>query len=137
MPVGRSRGKAQDLGGLVAGQPREIAQLDQAGLERVGVGEPGQGRVQGEQVVVRLGCGGEIRVHRLTPAAAAVLGPRIAAGTFDQDAAHGLGGGGEEVSPAVPVAGLLHIYQAQVGLVNEGGSLEGLAGAFPGQLPGG
>ena len=34
---------------------------------------------------------------------AAVLGPSLAAGVVDQDAAHGLGGGGEEMPPAVPV----------------------------------
>jgi hypothetical protein len=130
VPVGRSGGKAQDFGGLVTGQPREIAHLDQAGLQRVGMGEPGQGRVQGEQVLVRLGYGDEVRVHHLPLAAAAVLGPRLAAGALDEDAAHGFGRRGEEVAAAVPVTGLVPVHQPYIGLVDQGRGLEGLAGPF-------
>jgi hypothetical protein len=55
---------------------------------------------------------------------------------FDEDAAHGLGGGGEEVSPAVPVLRLLHVHQPHVRLVYQGGGLKGLAGPLLGHLLG-
>src|SRR5262249_35156509 len=37
--VGRARRDAEDLGGLLAGQPGEVAQLDQPRLDRVGGGQ--------------------------------------------------------------------------------------------------
>ena len=40
---------------------------------------------------------------------------------------HGLGSGGKEVSPAVPVLRLVHIHKPDVGFVDQGGGLEGLA----------
>ena len=58
----------------------------------------------------------------------------LAAGLFDEDAAHGLGRGGEEVAAAVPVLGLLRVHQPQVGLVDQGRGLERLAGLLLGQL---
>jgi hypothetical protein len=35
----------------------------------------------------------------------------LAARLVDEDAAHGLGGGGEEVTPAVPALRLIHIHE--------------------------
>ncbi len=55
----------------------------------------------------------------------------------DQDAAHGLGGGGEEVPAAGPVLGRLPAQQSQIRLMHQGGCLQGLAGPFVGQLLGG
>ena len=49
---------------------------------------------------------------------------------------HGLGGGGEEVPPAVPARGVARAYEAQVGLVDQGRGLEGLPGPLLGQLLG-
>ena len=54
-------------------------------------------------------------------------------GSVDEDAAHGLGGGGEEVPAAVPVLGLLAAQQPQVRLMHQRGRLQGLAGPFVGQ----
>jgi hypothetical protein len=51
----------------------------------------------------------------------------LAAGLLDQDAAHGFGGGGEEVAPAVPPVRLPAADQSEVGLVDQGGRLQGLA----------
>ena len=64
-------------------------------------------------------------------------GAHLSAGVLDEDAAHGLGGGGEEVAAAVPLLGLFRVHQAQVGFVDEGGCLQGLAGLFLGQALGG
>src|SRR5262249_41315679 len=55
------------------------------------------------------------------------------AGIVDEDAAHGLGGGREEVTAAVPVLGLFDVHQPQVRLVDQGGGLEGLARLLLGQ----
>jgi hypothetical protein len=61
----------------------------------------------------------------------------FAACRFDEDAAHGLGRGGEEMAAAVPVPLGFGVHQPQVGLVNQGGRLEGLAGLLLGHLRGG
>ena len=55
-------------------------------------------------------------------------------GPVDQDAAHGLGGGGEEVPAPIPVLGLLPAHQPQVRLVHQRGRLQGLTGLFVGQF---
>src|SRR6516165_7732117 len=65
---------------------------------------------------------------------AAVLGASLAAGIVDQDAAHGLGGGGEEMPPTVPVLGVLTLEQTEVRLVDQSRGLKGLPGLFLGQL---
>ena len=67
---------------------------------------------------------------------AAVLGPSFPPGVLDEDAAHGFGGGGKEVSPAIPVLHLLHVHEPDVGFVDQGRGLQGLAGRFVGQLLG-
>ena len=64
-----------------------------------------------------------------------MLDPEFAAGGFDQDAAHRLGRGGEEVPPAVPMPCLVHVHEPNVGFVNQGRGLEGLAGALAEALP--
>jgi hypothetical protein len=72
--------------------------------------------IQGQRVVGRgSGSGFGLVEIDAPPLAAMFLGP-LAAGAFDQDAAHV--GGGEEVAAAVPVLGPLGIHQAQVGLVD-------------------
>jgi hypothetical protein len=57
--------------------------------------------------------------------------------TLDEDPAHGEGCGGEKVSAAVPFRGVLAADEPEVRLVDEGGGLEGLPGAFFGELGGG
>jgi hypothetical protein len=53
------------------------------------------------------------------------------AGVFDQDPSHRLGGGREEVPPAIPVLFLLLADQPQVRLVDQGRGLERLPRRFP------
>ena len=60
-------------------------------------------------------------------AGAAPLPGFPATGPVDEDAAHGLGGGGEEVAAAVPVPRLLDVHQSQVRLVDQRGRLQRLA----------
>src|SRR5262249_36762401 len=58
---------------------------------------------------------GEVHgVKVLTCKMPAVFGTLFAAGDFDEDAPHGLGRGGEEVPPAVPVLCLLEIHNPYV-----------------------
>jgi hypothetical protein len=66
---------------------------------------------------------------------AAVTGGLFAAGIVDQDAPHGLGGGREEMSPALPSLTGIALH-AQAGLMDQGSGLEHLAGAFLGQQAG-
>jgi hypothetical protein len=61
----------------------------------------------------------------------------LATGIINENAAHGLGSRGEEVAPAVPLLGPVHVDQAEVGLVDQGGCLERLPGCFLGELLGG
>src|SRR5262249_55982408 len=54
-----------------------------------------------------------------------------------EDAAHGLGGGREEMPPAVPVSRGVAPDQAEVRLVDEGGRVKGVVRAFAGHPGGG
>ena len=58
---------------------------------------------------------------------AAVAQRFFAPGIVNQDAAHGFGGGGEEMG-AIPPRGLLIAAEPQPGLVNQRGGLQRLAG---------
>ena len=75
------------------------------------------------------------QVDAAEPAAPLLSG--LAAGVLDEDAAHGLGRGGEEVAAAVPAAVGVAADQPQVGLVDQGGGLERLPGLLLRQPPGG
>ena len=61
----------------------------------------------------------------------------LAACLVDEDAAHGLGGGTEEVGTAVPFLTLISAKEPEVRLVHKSSSLEGLARLLEGQLLGG
>ena len=61
---------------------------------------------------------------------AAVPLPPLAAGALDKNAAHGLRRGSEEVAPAVPPVRLAPADEPQIGLVDQGGRLQGVAGLF-------
>ena len=57
--------------------------------------------------------------------------------SFDQDAAHGLGGRGEEVPATVPLLRFLAADQTQVRLMDQRGGLKRLAGCLGGHPSGG
>ena len=134
--VGRALRQAEAPCRLRQRQAGEDAQLDQAGDQRFLACESGQRRIDGQQVAASL-IDGQLSLQQVVPLPApAVLLGLFASGLIDENAAHGLGGGGEEVAAAVPVLRRFGAHQAQVGLVDQGGGLEGLAGRFLGHLPG-
>src|SRR5262245_54630660 len=138
-PVRAGPGHAEGLGGVLDRQPGEKVQLHDAGGLGVLGGEPGQGLVEGEDLLGRR-ADRDVLVVELDPLPVpAVPEAALAAGTLDEDAAHGLGGGGEELAAAGPAGprrpGLAG--EPQVGLVDQGGRLEGVARALAGQAVGG
>src|SRR5262245_18221748 len=135
--VGGSSCQAEGHGRLVERQAGEEAELDQFRTHRVFPGQALEGIVEGDEVLVRGVVHGRQRVQIDALPTAAALETALLLGAVDEEAAHGLGTGGEEVAAAVPVPFLSVPDQAQVGLVTQGCRLEGLAGPLAGQLLGG
>src|SRR5262245_20636405 len=139
-PVRAGPGHAEGLGGVLDRQPGEEVQLHDAGGLGVLGGEPGQGLVEGEDLLGRR-ADRDVLVVELDPlSVSAVPEAALAAGGFDEAAAHGLGGGGEELAPAGPPGPLRRpglAGEPQVRLVDQRGRLEGLARALAGQAVGG
>src|SRR5262249_22314313 len=86
--------------------------------------------VGGEWGAGRWGGGGRVGGRCEGGPPPAVPGGRLVASGIDQDAAHGLGGGGKEVPAALPARPLGGPDQPEGRLVNQGGRLEGLVGRF-------
>jgi len=126
--VGCSRRDAQALGRLLERQPGEEPHLHQLGLDGVVLGELLQGLVQGQDFLC--GAAGQqgVEVGGVALPAAAALETALAPRLLDQDAAHGRGGRGEEMAAPVPVGRRARPDEPEVGLVNQGGRLQGLAG---------
>ncbi len=130
---GRNR-DAESRGGFVEVQPHEVAQFYQLPFAQIEGGELFQGLVQREQlVVVRHGGGDLDSVHIHHFGTGTAFGGDPAAGAFNEDATHRLGGGPEEVGPALPV-GLFIRPEPKPCLVDERRGLEGVAGGFAGHL---
>ena len=112
-------GKEAELGhlrrfGIFAGQDRQRLVEVEDGV-RIGLGD-------------RLGLR-EVQALRSPPCFIGLL----AAGVVDEDAAHGLGGGGEEMAAAVPVRAPVAADQPQVGFVDQRRGLQRLPGLLLGQ----
>ena len=138
MPVGGPAGEAESVGRLPGGHPGEVPELDHGRRLRLLGFQPAEGLVQGEEVVdPAVVADGDDLIQVDPGAAPAVTAPALPPGGLDEDSTHGLGGRGEEVPAAVPVLGLSAADQPKVGLVDEGGGLEGLAGLLGGQAGGG
>src|SRR6516225_8825014 len=79
MPVSGARGNTQDVGGLIAGQTSEVAQLDEASLDGILDRQQLQRLVQSQQFVAGLRRG-HIREFLARPAPAvlfSLLAPRL------------------------------------------------------------
>jgi hypothetical protein len=80
-----------------------------------------------EQELLIASGGGDFLVEQLdTVEAATMANAPFAAGSFDENAAHGLGGGREEVAATVPALLRLGADEPQIGLVDQGGRLKRL-----------
>ena len=118
----------EDFGDLFDGEAAEIAKLDDASLAGVLGGELGEGLIDGGDFVEAVGGDGEVVVHLdTTETAGATLGI-VLTGVVDEDLAHDVGGEADEVGAAVPVD--VFADEAEIGFVDEGGSLEGVVGAL-------
>src|SRR5262249_2318666 len=134
LPIGAACGDSQDCGRLLTRQSGEIAQFHELRLKRIVFRQAMQRRVQCQEVEVWRGCDQAVGVRASTLPAAAVLATLLAAGVVNQDAAHGLGGGGKEMPAVVPVRVAAAAQETQVGLVNQRRGLECLTGPLLGQL---
>ena len=86
--------------------PAKKRSLTSSAVVGVVGGEPGQGLVEGEQAASGGASSTSSQPSRSTRCRSPpCLTGLLAAGVLDQDAAHGLGGGGEEVAAAVPALG--------------------------------
>jgi len=118
----------EELGDLIDGKASEVAQLDDAGLAGILGGEAGEGLIDGGDFVEAIGRNGEVVVHLDAVKASGAAFGVVLAGVVDEDLAHDVGGEADEVGAAVPVD--VFAGEAEVGLVDEGGCLEGMVGAL-------
>lgn len=81
---------------------------------------------RGEEMVGRFG-EAQVLIKIGAAQTSAVLYPALAAGLFYENPPHRFSRCGEEMAPAVPALGLVHINQPNVGFVNQGGSLQRLS----------
>ena len=88
--------------------------------------------VEGQQVVRPFGQADLLRLERSAAHFTAVPAAGLASGVVNQDTPHGLGRGGKEVAA---VFKMLAAGQAEVGLVDQRGRFERLAGPFLRQFP--
>ena len=79
-----------------------------------------------DDILIGVGSGKAVEVDRLLPTRP-TLGGQAGASVIDEDPADGFGGGRKEVLATVE---LLIPDEPQVGFVNEGGGIEGVAGGF-------
>src|SRR5262249_26925693 len=113
---------------------RKIAELDEFGLQRVVLGEQLQGLVEGHQVVRRLLDHFRRPVQIDLAPGTAAFGTMFLAGVVHQDTSHGFRGGPKEMGAAGPLPGAFRVHQAQVGLMDQGGGVEGLSWLLVRQL---
>src|SRR5262245_17604524 len=117
--VGGSRRDAQGGRGRRDGQAGEVTELDHFRGPGLDGREPVEGLVEGEEAWGRTRGRRLIGVEVVAGEVAAAFRPALAAGGLDEDAAHGLGGGGEEVATAVPATVVAPPDQPKVGLMNQ------------------
>ena len=127
---GGALGQAQRLGGFNVGHPHKTTQLYYLSLDGVDGGELVERLVYGEELIVvttRPGNFNTFKGHSLL-VSTVPLGA-FAAGLFNENAAHGLGGGTEEMSPAREIW-IRVAHQPQPGFMHQRGGLQSLVGRF-------
>ena len=115
------------LAGFLKGHTSKDMQFDDAGCRWIAFGQSSHGLIDGQDGL-RLRADWLGHIQQLAPlTVTAEADTLLPAGIFDENPTHGLGGGSEEVAPAVPVLGLLPVHQTKIGLVNQRRGLEGLS----------
>jgi len=128
VPLNGAGSDFEDLRDLLDREAAEVAQLDDAGLAGTLSRETRESFVDGDNFVDPLRRDGELVVHfDALQAAGAALGA-VGARVVDQNLTHDVGSEADEVSAAVPVDVLAG--EAEVGLADERGGLEGMVGAL-------
>jgi hypothetical protein len=122
-------GDLEDLGAFFDREAAEEAELDDTGGAFVGFGEAGEGFVELHDLAAAAGGEDDGLVEGQEVEAAAAFAGDVFAGVVDEDAAHDAGGDGVEVRAVLPV-GDLQVDELEVGLVDEGGCLEGVVAFF-------
>ena len=130
--LGRGHGDAEDLGGFLETEAGEVTQVHQFRLPRIERGELGQRVVDREELVVIRRSGDVHLIDVQACVAGTAFGGEAATGPVHHDAAHGLGGGGEEVLPALPSA-LVVPGHLEPRFMDERRGLERVLTAFSGQ----
>ena len=133
MPTNRRLGKTECLGNLGVVQPHEIAKLDHLGLEGIRHCQAVKRFMDGQYRLVGVFDRQRDMIQRHPFQMAPVPRSGLRAGSLNQEAAHGLGGGGKEVATIIPVL-RASPDQPQPGLVDQRGGLEGVSGRFVGHL---
>ncbi len=111
-------------------QAREIAELHEARADGIIALELLQSHVEREQVDVGTLVGDLAEIDLQPMAAAPAFEAALVAGPVEDDPAHGLGRGGEEVPATVPMLNLLGIHEANVRLMDWRVGVENLARFF-------
>ena len=120
---------AQCLRRLLHAEAGEEAQLDDPRLLRVEGGQPFKRLVEGDQVNLLSARHAHRLVERESDFRPAALLRPLHPRVVDEDAAHQVGGDGEEVGAALP-RHVLRVHQPEVRLVDERRGLERVTGAL-------
>src|SRR5579859_3557989 len=111
---GGGLGYAQNVGSLLVSHAGEEAQLDDLGFNRMLAGKFIQNFIHSQYFLIRIRSG-EVQFLGVNSLKAATMANRkFAAGTVNEDAAHGLGGGGKKMS-AIFESLLIITHQTQPG----------------------
>jgi hypothetical protein len=121
------------LSSLLQGESSEEAQFHYAALPGIDFGESIQSIVERYDVHVFSPGRHRHRLQRELAGIAAAFPCRVAAGIVDENLAHEVSGNREEMGAALPLR-RLEPDHAQVSLMHERGTLQGVAGPLPLQL---
>src|SRR5262245_57061810 len=131
--IGLAAGNAEQRRGFGVAASSEVPEFHELAGLGVGLRQPLQRFVQGQQPLGPLRAG-NFRSLVLVGMAAAVLEALFSPGRLDENASDRLGGGGEKMSPAVPVLSPVTTGRAQVRFMHQGGGLERVARLLLGHL---
>ena len=123
------------FGHFLLRQPADISKLHDLTLPGTGGGQLAECLIESQQIAVRRFGAADPIVQRDSDRSAWALPPVLCPRMIDQDSAHHLCRHAKEVRSILPHDTLL-THQSQVGLVDEGGWLQGVIGAFAAEIGG-